>query len=174
VLSGAVVGWLIGALVVGALPRVLLAGGAAAAAGAAAGLHRRRDTEAQAQPVSNRMFSLRQAVMVAALLTGVTAGVALVQNTLGAGAATIATALAGFADVHSAAASAYSLAARGRLPMEQMLLAVLLAFSANSLSKFVAAWVAGGAGFALRVLPGLVVLLGAVWAPVAWRLYAAQ
>lgn len=157
-----------------ALWPMLLAGGAAAAAGAAAGLHRRRDTEAQAQPVSNRMFSLSQAVMVAALLTGVTAGVALVQNTLGAGAATIATALAGFADVHSAAASAYSLAARGRLPMEQMLLAVLLAFSANSLSKFVAAWVAGGAGFALRVLPGLVMLLAAVWAPVAWRLYAAQ
>jgi uncharacterized membrane protein (DUF4010 family) len=155
-----------------ALWPMLLAGGVAAAAGAAAGLHRRRDTEAHAQPASNRMFSLRQAVMVAALLTGVTAGVALVQNTLGAGAATIATALAGFADVHSAAASAYSLAARGRLPMEQMLLAVLLAFSANSLSKFVAAWVAGGAGFAMRVLPGLALLAAAVWGASLWRLSA--
>ena len=136
---------------------VLLAGGVAAAA------------EAQAQPASDRMFSLRQAVMVAALLTGVTAGVSLVQNTLGAGAATIATALAGFADVHAASASVFGLAARGRMPAEQMLLAVLLAFSANTFSKFIAAWVAGGPRFALRVLPGLLVLLAAVWAPQAWR-----
>lgn len=148
---------------------VLLAGGVAAAAGAAAGLRRRHDAEAQAQPASDRMFSLRQAVMVAALLTGVTAGVSLVQNTLGAGAATIATALAGFADVHAASASVFGLAARGRMPAEQMLLAVLLAFSANTFSKFIAAWVAGGPRFALRVLPGLLVLLAAVWAPQAWR-----
>ena len=148
---------------------VLLAGGVAAAAGAAAGLRRRHDAEAQARPASDRMFSLRQAVMVAALLTGVTAGVSLVQNTLGAGAATIATALAGFADVHAASASVFGLAARGRMPAEQMLLAVLLAFSANTFSKFIAAWVAGGPRFALRVLPGLLVLLAAVWAPQAWR-----
>lgn len=152
---------------------VLLAGGVAAAAGAAAGL-RRRGTGPEARPGSDRMFSLRQAVMVAALLTGVTAGVALVQSTLGAGAATIATTLAGFADVHAASASVFGLTARGRLPAEQMLLAVLLAFSANTFSKFIAAWVAGGPRFALRVLPGLVVLLAAVWAPTAWRLYGAE
>jgi len=45
---------------------------------------------------------------------------------------------------------------------------VLLAFSANTVSKFIAAWAAGGPRFALRVLPGLVMLLVAVWVPMVW------
>lgn len=148
---------------------VLLAGGVAAAGGAALGLRRSSPTAGGGAP--DRVFSLRQAVGVAALLTGVTAGVAYVQQTLGTQAATAATAIAGFADVHAASASAFALAARGTLPVDGMLLAMLLAFSTNTVSKLVAAAAAGGARFALRVAPGLVLLLAAVWAPQGWRVF---
>jgi uncharacterized membrane protein (DUF4010 family) len=49
---------------------------------------------------------------------------------------------------------------------------MLLALSANSLSKLVAAWVAGGGRFALRVAPGLAMLVAAPWA--AWALWPAR
>ena len=49
---------------------------------------------------------------------------------------------------------------------------MLLALSANSLSKLVAAWVSGGGRFALRVAPGLALLVAAPWT--AWALWPAR
>ena len=51
-------------------------------------------------------------------------------------------------------------------------LLMLLALSANSLSKLVAAWVSGGGRFALRVAPGLALLVAAPWT--AWALWPAR
>ena len=42
---------------------------------------------------------------------------------------------------------------------------MLIAFTTNTLSKFVAAWSTGGRRYALRVAAGLLVLAAAVWVP---------
>jgi uncharacterized membrane protein (DUF4010 family) len=77
--------------------------------------------------------------------------------------------MAGFVDVHAAAASVFSLAAGGAISSADVLFPLLLAFTTNTVSKLVAAWAAGGTPYAVRVAAGLLALAAAVWAPWCWR-----
>jgi hypothetical protein len=43
-------------------------------------------------------------------------------------------------------------------------LPILAAFTTNSVSKAVFAWIGGGPAYALRVIPGLVAVAAAAWA----------
>ena len=103
------------------------------------------------------------------LLSAATAGVSLVTVRYGRAAADLGAALAGFVDVHAAAASVFSLAAGGTISSPDVLFPLLLAFSTNTVSKLAAAWAAGGTRYALRVAAGLLALAAAVWAPWCWR-----
>jgi uncharacterized membrane protein (DUF4010 family) len=114
---------------------------------------------------SGRAFSLAAALLFASILTAVMATVSFAIARYGEAAAGAGIALAGFVDVHAAAASAVSLAAGGKIPASAVLLPVLIAFTTNTISKLVAAWGTGGRGYALRVAGGLLVLAAAVWAP---------
>lgn len=118
--------------------------------------------------VKGRAFSLAQSIGLALLLSGITAAVAWVQGIFGTLAVYAATALAGFADVHSPAAAVITLSAQGATDSTSMLTAVLLAFSTNSVSKIVAAYAAGGARFGTPVSLGLVAVAVAAWLPWAW------
>ena len=72
-------------------------------------------------------------------------------------------ALAGFADVHSASASVFSLVAGGQIENTAMLLLMLIAFSTNTISKIVGGFITGGTKYATRVGAGLLVTTGAMW-----------
>ncbi len=115
-------------------------------------------------------FSTRAALLFAVLLTGVTAAASFATQRYGAVALGMLAGLAGFADAHAAAASVMSLAAGGKIPADAVLLPVLLAFTANTVSKIVVAWTMGGRAYTLRVGAGLGVLTAAVWMP--WLLRA--
>jgi uncharacterized membrane protein (DUF4010 family) len=54
-----------------------------------------------------------------------------------------------------------------------MQVAVLLAFSTNTASKIVAAYVAGGVPFGSRVAPGLLAVALAAWLPWGWSRFLA-
>jgi uncharacterized membrane protein (DUF4010 family) len=141
-------------------------GAGAVAAGASALLSLRTPSgPARAARPSGRAFSLRQALVFAALLSAVTAAVSFATTRYGRSAADIGAALAGLVDVHAAAASIFALAAGGKLPSSDILPPLLIAFTTNTISKFVAAWGTGGRRYALRVGAGLLVLAAAVWAP---------
>lgn len=79
---------------------------------------------------------------------------------------------AGFADAHAAATSVGALVGAGKLDAHAAVWPVLGALTANTLSKIVAAALAGGARFALPVGVGLVISTGSSWA-VAWLQRAA-
>jgi uncharacterized membrane protein (DUF4010 family) len=119
--------------------------------------------------VKGRAFSLLQSIGLALVLSGITAAVAWVQGTFGVMATYAVTALAGFADAHSAAAAAISLSAHGNAEPATVLTAVLLAFSTNTVSKIVAAYVAGGARFGTTISLGLVAVVAAAWLPWGWE-----
>lgn len=74
---------------------------------------------------------------------------------------------AGLADVHAAAASAAQLVAKGEVAATQAMLGLLAAVASNSLLKCVVASLRGGRHFALRVIPGIVIMVvafaGALW-----------
>ncbi len=72
----------------------------------------------------------------------------------------------GLADVHAAAASVAQVTGAGPPDSGSGALAVLVAFSANSVSKLVVAAVSGGFSFCVRVLPGIVAMNAAFAATV--------
>ena len=117
----------------------------------------------EAPPALDRLFDLTGSLVFAAVLTGVTALASLAGARFGESAAMAGAALAGFVDVHASLASVCTMVEAGRMKAETSVLPVLLGFSANTLSKLLAAGVSGGPRFALRVAPGLLGLLAAVW-----------
>ncbi|MDQ1831633.1 MgtC/SapB family protein [Massilia scottii] len=150
-----------------ALP--LACGTIAVVAVAALSLARGRGQHAYA-PSSGRAFSVRQAVLFALLLSTASAALAYANAWLGKDALLMGTAVAGFFDVHAASGSALSLLAGGAAEPRAALLAMLLAITANTLSKAAAA-LAGGWQFALRVNGSLLLVLAAAWLPYWWPLF---
>ncbi|MBL8516941.1 MAG: MgtC/SapB family protein [Betaproteobacteria bacterium] len=143
-----------------------LVGGAAGAVIAALfGWRRDHETPAKAERPHPAAFQPLHALGFAALMTGVTALVSWLQGSAGALAATASIALAGFADAHAAGTAAFNLAAEQAANANGVDVALLtmLGVTTNTLSKGVAASVAGGAAFMRRVAPGLALLLAGGW-----------
>jgi uncharacterized membrane protein (DUF4010 family) len=135
----------------------------------AALLSLRRTANAQiAEAPKGRAFNLLHAIGFAVLLSVVTAGIALINAKFGHLGVGIGTAIAGFFDVHAASASVFALAGSDKLPVSDVLLPMLLAFTTNTISKAVGAYVGGGRAYALRVGAGLLAVLLATWAPLIW------
>lgn len=150
--------------VLGELWPMLLAGAAVAVLAASAYAFRAgAGPSREPPPALDRLFDLTGSLVFAAVLTGVTALASLAGARFGESAAMAGAALAGFVDVHASLASVCTMVEAGRMKAEASVLPVLLGFSANTLSKLLAAGVSGGPRFALRVAPGLLGLLAAVW-----------
>jgi uncharacterized membrane protein (DUF4010 family) len=120
-----------------------------------------------------RAFNLFQSVGLALLLMSITAVVGWLQGAFGTQATYAAAALAGFADMHAPSAAVISLLHAGGTDGSAMQVAVLLAFSTNTASKIVAAYVAGGVPFGSRVAPGLLAVALAAWLPWGWSRFLA-
>ena len=113
--------------------------------------------------VATRPFHFGHALAFAAMIAAVLAAAALMGRWLGSAGITITTAVAGFADTHAAAVSVAELSSGGTIATAQAVLAVLLAVSANTITKLVLAITAGGADYARRVVPGLVLMMAGAW-----------
>jgi uncharacterized membrane protein (DUF4010 family) len=147
-----------------ALP--LAAGGLVALAYAIFWTWRAARTHCPAE-ASGRAFSLKTAIVFAALVTTVTFASRLLGNQFGDIGAVGAAAVAGLADTHATSASSASLFARDLLGREAATLAVLVALSANTLVKAAIAFIAGTRAYGLRIVLGLAPMLAAVWVT-AW------
>jgi len=110
-----------------------------------------------------RAFDLRSAVVFALLLSGVILLSAALEDALGSVGVTLAAALAGFADAQAAAASSAALVATGSIPAEDAIVPTIAGLTTNTVTKAVAAAVAGRRRFALGVWPGLVALVAMAW-----------
>ena len=109
-------------------------------------------------------FSLWSAVVFAATLSVVLVACAALQDHFGENGVIVAAALAGFADTHAAAISVASLVASGKLGASDALLPILAGLTTNTISKIILAATSGGRAFAIRVIPGLLMVAGAAWA----------
>ena len=94
-----------------------------------------------------------------AILAAIVLLAAIARHWLGAGSLPWVLAASGLADVHAAAASAAQLVATGQVTADQALVAVLAALATNSLMKCVVAALKGGRHYALRVIPGIVLMV---------------
>ncbi|MGB6396355.1 MAG: DUF4010 domain-containing protein [Bradyrhizobium sp.] len=142
---------------------LLCAGLAAAAYGAVftiRGLREARGIDSQA----GHAFSFLSAILLAATLSGILVISAALRENFGETGVIVGAALAGFADTHSAAVSIASLVASGRVSPADAVSPILAALSTNTVSKIIVAWTAGGRSFALRLIPGLFLIISAAWA----------
>ena len=141
---------------------LICAGIAAAAYGAGFTFRALRERDA-AEPQPGRAFSLPVALVFALTLSAVLIASAALREWFGDAGVIVGAAAAGFVDTHSPAIAIGSLAASGKMTAADAVFPILAAFSTNTISKIIFAWSSGGRPFALRLIPGLILVAGAAW-----------
>jgi uncharacterized membrane protein (DUF4010 family) len=129
-----------------------------------------RSTAAQDKPLAQeenqdlgRAFDLKTAVSFATVVSIVLVVSAALSAWLGARGALLAASVTGLVDAHATAASVASLVKGGKLALDAALWPILAGLSTNSLMKAAVAFNAGGSAYAARIVPGLVLVISAVW-----------
>jgi uncharacterized membrane protein (DUF4010 family) len=117
---------------------------------------------------AGRAFDLKTSLGFAALLGAVMTASAALNAWLGDAGLLAGAAVSGFADAHATAASAASLLASGKIKVNQAIVPILLGLTTNTLTKAVLAFNAGGAGYAAKIVPGLVLMVSATWLGYWW------
>jgi uncharacterized membrane protein (DUF4010 family) len=144
-------------------PALVAAGGAAALYGAVFTLGVLRQppepTEAPRNP-----FSLTAALLFAATLSLVLVASAALREWFGDAGAMAGAALAGIVDAHAAAISIAAMVAAGKMSASAAVAPILAGLTTNTLTKLVLARTTGSRAFALRVIPGLILVVIAAWA----------
>lgn len=158
--------------VLGAAAGALLAGGAAAVLTAALATRRagRLADPPDGGPGPGRAFDLKTPVIVAVTISLVLAVAHLLQQAVGPTGALLAVAAGGLADAQSAAVSAGALARAGQVSVDDAALGVLLALSANTLTKAFLTLAFRERATVVAVWSGLAVFLAAAWLGYALQL----
>ncbi len=142
------------------LPRLLPVAlvGAAVALGIGAWASRASQTStapatptAAAVPTVERPLRVREALIVAALLLGISVVVHALQARFGTQGLWVGTALAALVDAHAAAASGFALHAQGTLADTLALQTLWLSVAVNSASRSAVAFATGGGRYGVRV-----------------------
>ena len=116
------------------------------------------------EPQPGHAFHPGTALLFALLLSAILLASAALHAWLGDAGLLAGTMAAGFVDVQAPAVSAVSLSIGNGSGPAAAVLPVLAAFTTNTVSKIVFAITGGGRAFALRVVPGLVLVALAAWA----------
>ena len=108
-------------------------------------------------------FNLKVTVILTATLTTVVFISAALNALVGERGLIAAAALTGFGDAHSAAVSVASLVAGGKISAAHAAIPIFAALTTNTITKTVLSFTAGGRRFALRVVPGLALMIVPLW-----------
>jgi uncharacterized membrane protein (DUF4010 family) len=114
-------------------------------------------------PQPGQAFSLPVALIFALTLSAILMASAALRDWFGETGVIVAVAAAGFVDTHSAAIAVASLVASGKMTAAEAVFPVLAALTTNTVSKIVFAWSSGSRSFALRLIPGLILVAVAAW-----------
>jgi len=151
------------------VPSLLAAGVAAVIYAGVFALRSFRETSNNEAP-RGRPFDPKT-VLIFVLVVGLTLVIAtLLTQWFGDRGLMLAAAVTGFTDAHAPAISAASLVASGRTQPEFAVLAILIGFTTNVLSKTAVAFGLGDRRYALQLVPGLFLMAIAAW--VAWSVRA--
>ena len=129
-------------------------------------LHQKAGEEAK----GGRAFNLTTALVFALTLSCIIVAAAALQDWFGENGIILAAALAGLVDAHSAAISVASLVASGKMSAADAVLPILTGLSTNTISKLLLAGTSGDRSFAVRVIPGLILVVLAAWAGTIYAL----
>ena len=141
---------------------LLLAGGTAAAYGAAFTLLAARNAGNDAAQTGG-VFSLKAALAFGSILALILVISAGLQERFGGAGVLLAPVVAGLVDPHAAAISVATLVASGKVTPQDAVVPILAGLTSNTLTKIIMTAISGGWAFALRVVPGLVLVALAAW-----------
>lgn len=141
---------------------LLLAGGIAVAYGAIFTLLAARHSARDAARTTG-VFSLKAALAFGSILAVVLVISAGLQERFGSAGMLIAAMVAGLVDAQAAAISVATLVASGKVTPQDAVVPILAGLTSNTLTKIIMAVTGGGWAFALRVVPGLVLVALAAW-----------
>jgi uncharacterized membrane protein (DUF4010 family) len=147
-----------------ALSVPLICAGVAAVAYGAVFTFRALQEKTEHEPQQGRAFSLLTAAEFALILSGILVASAMLREWFGETGVILIAAVAGFVDTHSPAISIASLVAAGKINAADAVIPILATFTTNMISKMIFAQTSGGTSFALRVIPGLILVAFAAWA----------
>ena len=142
---------------------LLLSGGAAVAYGATFTLVAMRHTGRDAVQTEGA-FSLKTALTFGSILAVILVVSAGLQVNLGGAGVLLAAIVAGLVDTHAAAISVASLVASGKVAPQDAVVPILAGLTSNTVSKIILASSSGGWAFAIRVVPGLIIVSLVAWA----------
>ncbi|MEY4358022.1 MAG: hypothetical protein RL469_1348, partial [Pseudomonadota bacterium] len=125
------------------------------------------DAAAPDSKLQGRAFEPVRALVFSITVTALLWASAFLRELYGAAGALVGIAFGGFADAHSATASAAALAAKGVLAEGPAAAAVMIAVLTNTVTKLVVAAVSGGARYA-ATLAGPLLAMAAVGSVVAY------
>lgn len=110
-----------------------------------------------------RAFDLKMAALFAALIGLIVLGTAGLNAWLGARGMLLGAAVTGLIDAHATAASAASLTAANKISTDQAIGPILAGLTTNTMMKAVVAFKSGGTRYAAHIVPGLALMIIAVW-----------
>jgi uncharacterized membrane protein (DUF4010 family) len=117
----------------------------------------------KAEPDTRQAFNLSAAFIFASLVSIVLLAAAALREWFGEAGTITAAALAGLVDAHAAAISIASLVASGRMSPVDAVVPILAGLSTNTITKIIFAATSGGRAFAIRVIPGLILVAASAW-----------
>jgi uncharacterized membrane protein (DUF4010 family) len=141
---------------------LLMGEGTALAYGAAFTLLAARNAGSDAVQTGG-VFSLKTALTFGAILAVILVISAGLHERFGGTGVLLAAVVAGLVDTHAAAISVATLVASGKVAPQDAVVPILAALTSNTLSKIIMAATGGGWAFAIRVVPGLVLVTLAAW-----------
>lgn len=167
-LQALVMVWAVAPTLAARLTPALLAGAAVAVGmGALLGWRGRQGARPALPLAGGGALQVRQALLVAATLTGVTLLATQADRLYGQTGTLASVVLAALADAHAGVAAVAAMTAQGRLDAASASAAVLAAIGANGLTRLLVAWTTGGRRFAGWVALGLLLALAAAAALLA-------
>lgn len=157
--------------VLGHIAPVLVAGSVSAALYGLYFLLRAHRGKAIAMPVQKPSMGLYLALTFAAIVTGISIFVAILNLWLGQSGIVLGAVVSGFADVHAATASLITLVNNGAIPDVAIIPAIVAAISSNTCTKAFLAYHLGSPAFAREVIVGLALVILAVWGAAAFVVF---
>ena len=123
----------------------------------------RQAADEQPRSPQKPAFSVQAALVFSLALALILMVTAALQDVLGNTGVLLAAALSGLVNTHPAAVSVALLVSSGKLAAADAAVPILTGMTTNSIMRMVLAYVGGGREFALRVVPGLVLVILAAW-----------
>lgn len=123
----------------------------------------RQPADEQSRSPQKAAVSVQSAFAFSLVLALILVATAALQDVLGNNGVLLAAALSGLVNTHSAAVSVALLVASGKIAVADAAFPILTGMTTNSIMRMVLAYVGGGREFALRVVPGLVLVILAAW-----------